>query len=161
MRSLSVFDGWWLEERIEDVTGWGIGQRERGGERSDAEDAADLYRALEETILPIYHGQPKSLDRDHGRHDRLQCIILQLAADARRILTLAYQEQHPAKDLLNRKRDCVSDEKPFARGHRSSSSQYLFWRPPHDLFVLKRGQFELSGDFAAGNLARPTAGLSC
>jgi hypothetical protein len=40
------------------VTGWVIGPPERGGERSDAEDAADLYRALEETVLPI---KPKNL----------------------------------------------------------------------------------------------------
>ena len=57
--SLSVPDGWWLEGHIEGVTGWGSGPRERSAEGSDAEDAADLYRTLEETILPIYHDQPE------------------------------------------------------------------------------------------------------
>ncbi len=56
--SLSVLDGWWWEGHIEGVTGWAIGARERDGaaERSDAADADDLYRALEERIVPLYSG---------------------------------------------------------------------------------------------------------
>ena len=55
---LSVLDGWWLEGHVEGVTGWGIGPRDRdaSSSRGDEEDAADLYRALEETIVPLYHG---------------------------------------------------------------------------------------------------------
>ena len=38
--------------------GTGIGPRDRdaSSSRGDEEDAADLYRALEETIVPLYHG---------------------------------------------------------------------------------------------------------
>ncbi|MBM2837235.1 MAG: Alpha-glucan phosphorylase [candidate division NC10 bacterium] len=58
--SLSVLDGWWLEVPVEGVTGWAIGSRDRGPsfERRDDEDAEDLYRKLEETILPLYYGDP-------------------------------------------------------------------------------------------------------
>jgi len=54
--SLSVLDGWWVEGYVEGITGWAIGPR-RGGtaERSDADDAADLYWTLEEQVLPLYH----------------------------------------------------------------------------------------------------------
>ena len=58
--SLSVLDGWWLEGHVEGVTGWSIGSSENGvsSTRGDDEDAAELYRKLEESILPLYHGDP-------------------------------------------------------------------------------------------------------
>jgi starch phosphorylase len=58
--SLSVLDGWWSEVPVEGVTGWTIGSRDRGPsfERRDEEDAQDLYRKLEESILPLYYGDP-------------------------------------------------------------------------------------------------------
>jgi len=58
--SLSVLDGWWLEVPMEGITGWAIGSRDHGPsfERRDDEDAQDLYRKLEETILPLYYGDP-------------------------------------------------------------------------------------------------------
>jgi starch phosphorylase len=59
--SLSVLDGWWLEGHVEAVTGWSIGTRDQGAiaQRGDAEDAEDLYRALEESILPLYYDEPQ------------------------------------------------------------------------------------------------------
>lgn len=59
--SLSVLDGWWLEGHAEEITGWSIGARDNGTirERPDVEDAQDLYRALEERILPLYHREPQ------------------------------------------------------------------------------------------------------
>ncbi len=53
--SLSVLDGWWLEGWVEGVTGWAISGSERGEGRPDAEDAGDLYRKLEETIVPTFY----------------------------------------------------------------------------------------------------------
>jgi starch phosphorylase len=56
--SLSVLDGWWLEGFVEGITGWAIGAPAGpGAERSDAEDAEDLYRSLETLILPL-HREP-------------------------------------------------------------------------------------------------------
>lgn len=48
---LSVLDGWWIEGCIEGVTGWAIGD---SGESSNGNDAAALYRKLEEVVLPLY-----------------------------------------------------------------------------------------------------------
>lgn len=53
--SLSIYDGWWLEGCVEGITGWGIGPRDRDAQHSDDDDARDLYAALEERILPLYH----------------------------------------------------------------------------------------------------------
>jgi starch phosphorylase len=54
--SVSSFDGWWIEGCVEGVTGWSIGPRdsEEAALRSDAEDAAELYRILDERVAPAY-----------------------------------------------------------------------------------------------------------
>lgn len=52
--SLSILDGWWIEGCIEGVTGWAI---ENGS--SDAEEAASLYRKLEQHIVPIFKHDPQ------------------------------------------------------------------------------------------------------
>jgi len=49
----SVLDGWWVEGCIENVTGWAIGNDHEG---ANGEDADSLYSKLEETILPMWHG---------------------------------------------------------------------------------------------------------
>lgn len=56
--SLSVLDGWWIEGRIEGVTGWSIGEDGRAtGQSSDrSKDAASLYDKLEQVILPLFYG---------------------------------------------------------------------------------------------------------
>ena len=52
--NLSVLDGWWAEAHIEGVTGWAIGNSEAGPATHDG-DAVDLYRKLEEVVLPLYY----------------------------------------------------------------------------------------------------------
>ena len=96
--SLSVFDGWWLEGHIEGVTGWGIGPRERGGGRSDAEDAADLYRALEETILPTYHEQPEHWTEIMRATIAFNASFFNAQRMLEEYMLLAYQEQHPVEE---------------------------------------------------------------
>jgi glycogen phosphorylase len=49
--SLSVLDGWWVEGCIEGVTGWSVGGADASG---NSDDAAALYRKLEEVVLPLY-----------------------------------------------------------------------------------------------------------
>ncbi len=58
--SLSVLDGWWLEGHVEGVTGWAVGTADPAvaATRTDADDARDLLRALEEKVLPLYYGSP-------------------------------------------------------------------------------------------------------
>src|ERR1043166_1657163 len=50
--NLSVLDGWWIEAHIEGVNGWAIGAM--GGATGDGAHAKELYRKLEEIILPLY-----------------------------------------------------------------------------------------------------------
>lgn len=56
--NFSVLDGWWIEGHIEGVTGWAIGpsptETSIDVNHSD-EDVEDLYRKLEETIIPLYY----------------------------------------------------------------------------------------------------------
>jgi starch phosphorylase len=52
--SLSVPDGWWVEGAVEGATGWSIGDG-RGGPDGNVRDAENLYRKLEEVILPLYY----------------------------------------------------------------------------------------------------------
>ena len=52
--SLSILDGWWIEGCIEGVTGWAI---EDGA--NDAEEAENLYKKLENAVVPLYCGEPQ------------------------------------------------------------------------------------------------------
>ncbi|MET0539151.1 MAG: alpha-glucan family phosphorylase [Xanthobacteraceae bacterium] len=51
--NLSVLDGWWVEGWEEGVTGWAIGNDKDPPDA--AAHAADLYRKLEDTVLPLYY----------------------------------------------------------------------------------------------------------
>jgi len=54
--SLSVLDGWWIEGRIEGVTGWAVGQDgQDGGDRSKV--VSSLYEKLERVVLPLFYGE--------------------------------------------------------------------------------------------------------
>lgn len=59
----STIDGWWLEGRIEGETGWSIGAHPHDPDFDkdiDAgKDADDLYRKLEEIIVPTFYGNRK------------------------------------------------------------------------------------------------------
>jgi starch phosphorylase len=54
--NVSVLDGWW-NEGFEDDNGWAIGDRESDPDEAaqDWRDAQDLYRLLEEEIVPSYY----------------------------------------------------------------------------------------------------------
>lgn len=56
--NFSVLDGWWIEGCVEGVTGWGIGQQPNEHyltEHDERKDIEDLYRKLEEIIIPLYY----------------------------------------------------------------------------------------------------------
>lgn len=60
--NFSVLDGWWIEGHIENVTGWAIGPppTEVSTDVSTTdEDVKDLYKKLEEVILPLYYQDKK------------------------------------------------------------------------------------------------------
>ncbi len=59
--SLSILDGWWLEGCLDGLTGWAIGTDDADAEpglETDRADAAALYDALEEKVLPLFYGEP-------------------------------------------------------------------------------------------------------
>lgn len=57
--NFSILDGWWIEGHIEGYTGWAIGpaatDESEPFEERDAKDAEDLYRKLEDIIIPLYY----------------------------------------------------------------------------------------------------------
>ena len=55
--SVSILDGWW-DEGYDGTNGWAIGDREPDGgdDQQDAADAGELYRLLEEEIVPRFFG---------------------------------------------------------------------------------------------------------
>jgi starch phosphorylase len=68
--SLSVLDGWWIEGRIEGVTGWAIGEDgQGGGDRSKA--VASLYEKLEHVVMPLFYR-----DRDRFLDTMVHAIAL-------------------------------------------------------------------------------------
>lgn len=50
---LSILDGWWLEG-YNGKNGWSVRHEEVNGDR-DQSDAAEIYRLLEEEIIPLYY----------------------------------------------------------------------------------------------------------
>jgi starch phosphorylase len=56
--NLSVLDGWWDEGWVGD-NGWAIGGRETNPDEGaqDYNDAQDLYRLLEQEVVPLYYGR--------------------------------------------------------------------------------------------------------
>jgi len=50
---LSIMDGWWIEG-FNGKNGWAFGHKEVDGNR-DTADAAELYRILEEEVIPMYY----------------------------------------------------------------------------------------------------------
>jgi starch phosphorylase len=59
--NISVLDGWW-DEGYEQDNGWSIGGREPAGDEAaqDWSDAQDLYRDLEEELVPAYYDRDKA-----------------------------------------------------------------------------------------------------
>ncbi|NML17119.1 alpha-glucan family phosphorylase [Azohydromonas sp. G-1-1-14] len=85
--NLSVLDGWWVEACIEGVTGWAIGEDRH--DEPDAVVARHLYDKLENTVLPLYHGDPEAWRRlmrqaaaHIGSHFNSQRMMRRYAAEA-------------------------------------------------------------------------------
>ncbi|MHA1698972.1 MAG: alpha-glucan family phosphorylase [Promethearchaeota archaeon] len=56
--NLSVLDGWWIEGyKMDPMAGWAIGpgpDEPDADKKPDSDDAEDLYRLLEDEVIPIY-----------------------------------------------------------------------------------------------------------
>jgi starch phosphorylase len=58
--NVSVLDGWWLEA-FDGRNGWAFGnpdQKARDPEEADQADAGDLYRVLENEVIPLFYSRP-------------------------------------------------------------------------------------------------------
>lgn len=60
--NVSILDGWWDEACLDGVNGFAIGGRKVPGEikKQDAQDARELYKVLEEKVIPLYFDRDKS-----------------------------------------------------------------------------------------------------
>ena len=69
---LSTLDGWWIEGRVENITGWAIGTRKSNERESDDDnDRNDLYNKLETWIIPKFYN-----DRDNWIRTMRSCIAI-------------------------------------------------------------------------------------
>ncbi|MBN1281052.1 MAG: alpha-glucan family phosphorylase [Candidatus Thermoplasmatota archaeon] len=69
---VSTLDGWWIEGRVENITGWAIGTRKSNERESDDEnDRNDLYNKLETWIIPKFYN-----DRDNWIRTMRSCIAI-------------------------------------------------------------------------------------
>ena len=89
--NMSVLDGWW-DEGFEGDNGWAIGDREIDPDEAaqDWRDSQDLYRLLEEQIVPAYYdrdaaGLPTALADRHAPGDGDRAVALLDDADAPRV----------------------------------------------------------------------------
>jgi starch phosphorylase len=68
----STLDGWWIEGRIENITGWAIGSRKSNEKDSvDEDDRKYLYEKLEKIIIPKFYN-----DRDNWIRTMRSCIAI-------------------------------------------------------------------------------------
>lgn len=68
----STLDGWWIEGRIENITGWAIGTRKSNERESDDDaDRDDLYTKLESWIMPKFYK-----DRENWIRTMRSCIAI-------------------------------------------------------------------------------------
>ncbi|KYK24304.1 alpha-glucan phosphorylase [Thermoplasmatales archaeon SM1-50] len=69
---VSTLDGWWIEGRVENITGWAIGTRKSNERDSDDQnDRNDLYNKLETWIIPKFYN-----DRDNWIRTMRSCIAI-------------------------------------------------------------------------------------
>lgn len=71
----STLDGWWLEGHVEGLTGWSIGSKPDVSSfesmQGDSEDAADIYKKLENDIVPLFYS-----DREKWTSLMKHCIAI-------------------------------------------------------------------------------------
>lgn len=76
------------------MTGWGIGPRERSIERGDAQDADDLYRILDQIVLPLFHSDQRGWAEVMRSTIALNACFFNTHRTLEEYLVTAYREQH-------------------------------------------------------------------
>jgi starch phosphorylase len=76
--NLSILDGWWIEG-FNGKNGWAIDSKEVDSTR-DADDAAEIYRILEDQIVPLFY----SLSEEGVPHDWVKVMKTAIKSSAAR-----------------------------------------------------------------------------
>jgi starch phosphorylase len=95
--NLSVLDGWWDEGWLGD-NGWAIGGRETNPDEGaqDYSDAQDLYRLLEQEVVPLYYGR----DEDDVPVDWTAEMRRSIASTIWRFSTIRMLHEYVEKEYL-------------------------------------------------------------
>jgi starch phosphorylase len=89
---LSVLDGWWYEG-YRGGNGWAFGpERDQAIENDDAIDAADLYRVLEEEVVPLYYARDS---------DNVPRSWVELMKEAMRSVATNFSARRMLKDYVD------------------------------------------------------------
>jgi glycogen phosphorylase len=121
--SLSVLDGWWIEGHLEGVTGWLIGDRveicPEPELRMDVCHAAELYRKLEEKVLPCFYKEHECFIEImrhaialNGAFFNTRRMVVQYLHDAYRLVPADMSQRQSACGALsrsNRTEECVTN----------------------------------------------------
>lgn len=99
--NFSILDGWWAEGysgETSDINGWSIGE-EREYKDEDTQDEADvlnLYRTLENEILPLYY------NREDRQNDGLPSSWIRIMKNAIQTCAPQYSMRRMLLDYTNR-----------------------------------------------------------
>lgn len=108
--NLSTLDGWWAEAYLPPF-GWALGDGKEHAPEQDQIDALQLYRLLEEDVIPrFYHRDPEGLPREWIKQMRASMAQLTPRFSSNRMLQ-EYLEQHylpAAKEFAARSADNAS-----------------------------------------------------
>jgi len=96
---LSIMDGWWIEG-FNGENGWAFSHKEVDGNR-DAADAAEIYRILEEEVIPMYYNVPEDGVPLHWVNVMKNTIKSNAAKFSARRMVTEYIEKFYTKGLEN------------------------------------------------------------
>jgi len=96
---LSIMDGWWIEG-FNGENGWAFSHKEVDGNR-DAADAAEIYRILEEEVIPMYYNVPEDGIPLHWVNVMKNTIKSNAAKFSARRMVTEYIEKFYTKGLEN------------------------------------------------------------
>jgi len=92
--SLSVLDGWWIEGRVEGITGWAVGESWRVG--SDAgREALSLYDKLEHEVMTTYYRRPEAFDAIRRNSIALNGSFFNAQRMMQQYVENAYRDREP------------------------------------------------------------------
>ena len=96
---LSILDGWWIEG-YNGKNGWAFGSKEEAKDR-DKTDAEDLYRILEDEIIPLYY----KVAEDGTPHDWVKVMKESIRSNAPK-----FSARRMVKEYIGKYYECLAAE---------------------------------------------------